>query len=154
MLVPVTPLYPLTVTLVAVGNVHDHVINFKSVPNILSLHRLLTCIKHRVDLDIAGRNNTFRRASTKVERVRMPWLDDGDYHSDSPGQRDVLQQRIEYTHINSEDDARVRHSLNYKDVYAIVNRDEKNAWGSERGYAIHPGLSPVHNVSQAPIFIP
>lgn len=78
----------------------------------------------------------------------MSWLDDDDYHSDAPGQGEVLQQRIEYTHITNEDNARVRHALNYGDGYAIVNRDEKNAWGSERGYAIHPGMSPIHNASR------
>ena len=80
----------------------------------------------------------------------MPWLDDDDWHADSQsvdGKPELLQQKIKYTYITNEDDAQVKHSLNYRDGYAIVNRDEKNAWGSERGYAIHPGLSPIHNVS-------
>ncbi|THU91060.1 hypothetical protein K435DRAFT_244620 [Dendrothele bispora CBS 962.96] len=29
--------------------------------------------------------------------------------------------------------------------YAIVNQDEKNRWGYQRGYVVHPGYSPVHN---------
>lgn len=80
----------------------------------------------------------------------MPWLDDDEWYSDSSRKREVLQQKIKYTYINNEDDARVRHSSNYRESYAIVNRDEKNAWGSERGYAVHPGLSPIHNVSCPP----
>lgn len=31
--------------------------------------------------------------------------------------------------------------------YSLVNKEAKNSWGSPRGYAVHPGYSPIHNVS-------
>jgi primary-amine oxidase len=99
-----------------------------------------------VDLDIVGRRNTLRKTTSIVEPVAMPWLDEDDWHTDGPGGQ-VLQQKLSFTYVEKEgDDSRVRYPANFLESYAIVNRDEKNAWGMERGYAVHPGLSPIHNV--------
>lgn len=97
------------------GNVHDHVINFK------------------VDLDIAGVNNTFRKTTSVVEPVSLPWLDDDDWRVDGHN-REVLQHKLAFTYVDQEGDAsRVSYPANFNEVFAIVNRDAKNAWGSERG---------------------
>ena len=59
----------------------------------------------------------------------------------------MLQQKLEFTYVENEgDDSRVRYPANFLESYVIVNREVKNAWGMERGYAVHPGLSPIHNV--------
>ncbi|KAF5339571.1 hypothetical protein D9611_011504 [Ephemerocybe angulata] len=68
------------------GNVHDHVINFK------------------VDLDIAGVNNTFRKTTSVVEPVSLPWLDDDDWRVDGHN-REVLQHKLAFTYVDQEGDA-------------------------------------------------
>lgn len=68
-----------------------------------------------------------------------PWLDD-DW-----GQH-VIQQKITKEYIKNENDAMLKHALNYQGSYALVNQDAKNRWGYPRGYAIHPGYNSIHNV--------
>ncbi|KAF8887255.1 amine oxidase catalytic domain-containing protein [Gymnopilus junonius] len=104
----------------SMGNLHDHVINYK------------------VDFDIAGTTNSLLRTTTEVEEVTHPWLDDdwGQQH---------IQQKIVKEYIASEDDALLKHPPNFQGGYAMVNQDVKNRWGYPRGYAIHPGNSPIHN---------
>ncbi|KAJ3512039.1 hypothetical protein NLJ89_g3755 [Agrocybe chaxingu] len=104
----------------SMGNLHDHVINYK------------------VDFDIAGRANSLLRTTTQQEVISHPWLDD-DW-----GQ-EVIQQKITKEYITNEDDALLKHPLNFQGNYALVNQDVKNAWGYPRGYVIHPGYSPIHN---------
>ncbi|KAF9035879.1 amine oxidase catalytic domain-containing protein [Panaeolus papilionaceus] len=104
----------------SMGNLHDHVINYK------------------VDFDIAGENNSLLKTSTHVEHVKYDWLDE-DW-----GQT-AVQQRITREIISNEDDALLRYPQNFQGHYAIINQEEKNAWGSPRGYAIHPGFNPIHN---------
>ncbi|CAA7259438.1 unnamed protein product [Cyclocybe aegerita] len=104
----------------SMGNLHDHVINYK------------------VDFDIAGRANSVLKTTTKQEIISHPWLDD-DW-----GQ-EVIQQKITKEYITNEDDALLKHPLNFQGNYALVNQDVKNAWGYPRGYVIHPGYSSIHN---------
>ncbi|KAF6751013.1 amine oxidase catalytic domain-containing protein [Ephemerocybe angulata] len=121
----------------SMGSVHDHVINFK------------------VDLDIAGLNNSFLKTTSVVETIYPEWLDDPDWPSDTKRDSQTddhrskarLVQRLkrEYIETESSKDSRVRYSQNHRSSYAVVNRDALNAWGAPRGYAIHPGLSQVHN---------
>jgi primary-amine oxidase len=104
------------------GSLHDHVINFK------------------VDLDIVGEKNSLLKTTTDREEITQPWFDD-DW-----GQT-VIQQKISREFIGNEDDALLKYPLNFQGNYALVNKEEKNSWGTPRGYAIHPGYSPIHNVS-------
>jgi primary-amine oxidase len=76
---------------------------------------------------------------TKQEEVYHPWLDD-DW-----GQK-VLQQKITKEYITNEDDALLKYPPNFQGGYSIVNQEVKNAWGYPKGYSIHPGYSPIHNV--------
>lgn len=112
--------------------------------------RISTCLAHyitrlffnvRVDFDIGGINNSLLRTVTEQEEVDHPWLDNGDVWETK-----VIQQRIVKSYIESEDEALLKWPANFQGHYALVNRDQTNAWGSVRGYAIHPGSSPVHNV--------
>lgn len=105
----------------AVGSLHDHVINYK------------------VDLDIAGTNNSLQRITTSQEEVTHPWFDE-DWGST------VIQQKIHKELIRNEDDAKLKFPTNFQGAYSIVNTEANNSWGISRGYAIHPGYSPIHNV--------
>ncbi|KAJ7157647.1 amine oxidase catalytic domain-containing protein [Mycena crocata] len=101
------------------GSIHDHVINYK------------------FDFDIAGTRNSLMAVSLENEVVKQPWFDD-DW-----GQ-EVHQQKIVRTMVRNESDALLDYPKNYEGVYAIVNEEELNRWGYPRGYAIHPGVSPIH----------
>ncbi|KAF4575382.1 hypothetical protein EYR36_006741 [Pleurotus pulmonarius] len=104
----------------AMGSLHDHVINFK------------------VDLDILGTKNSLLRTTTSQEEVTAPWFDD-DWGST------VVQQKITREYIQNEDDALIRYPPNIQGSCAFVNQDERNKWGTVRGYTIHPGVNFVHN---------
>ncbi len=94
----------------------------------------------QVDLDIAGVENSLLFTHTFQEEVEQPWFDE-DW-----GQK-VIQQKITRDYINNEDDALLKFPVNFQGGYSLVNRDQLNTWGTPRGYAIHPGYSPIHNVS-------
>ncbi|GJE94516.1 amine oxidase catalytic domain-containing protein [Phanerochaete sordida] len=102
------------------GSLHDHVMNFK------------------VDLDVAGTANSLLYTHTDTEEVERDWFDD-DWGTT------VVQQKITREYIANEDAARLKYPLNFQGGYAFVNQDRTNRWGIPRGYAIHPGYSPVHN---------
>lgn len=104
-----------------VGTLHDHVINFK------------------VDLDVVNEKNSLLEKTTKVRDVPHPWLDE-DW---GPTTR---QQFIESRYIDTEDDSKLFYPANFQGAFAIVNKDEKNAWDVPRGYGIHAGFSPIYNV--------
>ena len=55
-----------------------------------------------------------------------------------------------HEYIANEDNALLKYPLNFQGGYAFVNQDRTNRWGIPRGYAIHPGYSPVHNVRPPP----
>ena len=103
------------------GSLHDHVINFK------------------VDLDIVGQENSLLFTHTDQEEVTHPWFDE-DW-----GQQ-VIQQKITRDYIETEDDALLKFPQNFQGGYSFVNKNKTNRWDIPRGYAIHPGYSPVHNV--------
>ncbi|KZT20392.1 amine oxidase catalytic domain-containing protein [Neolentinus lepideus HHB14362 ss-1] len=104
----------------SMGSLHDHVINYK------------------VDLDLVGLKNSLLRTTTAQEEVEHPWIEE-DWGTT------VIQQKISRSYIENEDDALLKYPNNFQGSYAIVNKGETNAWGSPRGYAIHPGYSPIYN---------
>ncbi|THU91038.1 amine oxidase catalytic domain-containing protein [Dendrothele bispora CBS 962.96] len=105
---------------VSMGTVHDHIMNFK------------------VDLDIAGQENSLLETTTAQEEITLPWFDD-DW-----GQT-VVQQKITRKFISNESDVLLMYPPNFQGHYSIVNQDAKNAWENPRGYVLHPGASPIHN---------
>ncbi|PSR74266.1 hypothetical protein PHLCEN_2v10010 [Hermanssonia centrifuga] len=102
------------------GSLHDHVINFK------------------VDLDVAGMENSLLYTHTAQEEVTHPWFDD-DWG------KTVIQQKITRDYIENENDALLKLPVNFQGGYSFVNKAKTNRWDIPRGYAIHPGYSPVHN---------
>ncbi|KAH8827357.1 copper amine oxidase [Flagelloscypha sp. PMI_526] len=104
------------------GNLHDHSINFK------------------VDFDIAGTSNSLLSTKTVIEEVEFPWLDPEDIWGNI-----TIQQKIVKEYITTEDESKLWWPKNFQGMYAVVNQERKNKWGYPRGYAIHPGSSPIHN---------
>lgn len=102
------------------GSLHDHAIHYK------------------VDLDIAGTENSLLETTTSVEQVSQPWYDD-DWGNT------VLQQHIVHRYIATEDEALLKYPKNFQGGYSIMNRNATNAWGNARGYAVHAGVNPIHN---------
>lgn len=94
---------------------------------------------HQVDFDIVGLNNSVLESTTSIQEVEFPW-NDKDWETTVP------QQIISRRYIESEDVSRLFYHPNFRGGYSIVNRDARNAWGVPRGYVIHPGYSPIHNV--------
>lgn len=93
----------------------------------------------QVDLDIAGPKNSLLFTNTAQEEVSQPWFED-DWGST------VLQQKITRKIIENENDALLRYPQNFQGGYALVNTEALNRWGIARGYAVHPGYSPIYNV--------
>ena len=116
-----------------------HQLQVQSLPRISPLFGAHPKVPPRVDFDIAGTANSLLKTTTKQEEVYHPWLDD-DW-----GQK-VLQQKIIKEYITNEDDALLKYLPNFQGGYSIVNQEVKNAWGYPKGYSIHPGYSPIHNV--------
>ncbi|KAL4249686.1 Amine oxidase [Abortiporus biennis] len=103
------------------GSLHDHVINYK------------------VDLDVVGTENSLLHTHTSQQEVTKPWLEDDEWGST------VIEQKIFRDYVDNENDALLKFPNNFQGGYSIVNKEEKNSWGIPRGYAIHPGYSPIHN---------
>ncbi|KAJ4487712.1 copper amine oxidase [Lentinula aciculospora] len=105
----------------SMGNLHDHVINYK------------------VDLDIAGLENSLLETIAAQEIVEHPWLEDDEWG------RTAIQQKVTKRIIETEDQALLKYPTNFQGHYSIVNQNKTNAWGVPRGYAIHAGYNPIHN---------
>ena len=90
-------------------------------------------------MDVAGTDNSLLFTHTTQEEVEQPWFDD-DWG------KTVIQQKILRDFIENEDEALLKFPVNFQGGYSIVNKEKHNAWNTPRGYAIHPGYSPVHNV--------
>lgn len=104
-----------------VGTLHDHLINFK------------------VDFDIVNEKNSLLEKTTHVREIAHPWLDE-DWGLTT------TQQYIKSRYIDTEDESRLFYPPNFQGSFAVVNKDETNSWGAPKGYAIHPGYSPIYNV--------
>lgn len=93
-----------------------------------------------MDLDILGEKNSLLHTRTVQEEIEQPWLED-DWGST------IIQQKIIREYITNEDHAMLKYPTNFQGGYAFVNKDVTNKWSNPRGYAIHAGLNPIHNVS-------
>lgn len=104
----------------SMGNLHDHVINFK------------------VDLDVAGVQNSLLKTSLSQEEVSLPWYDGDEWGST------LVLQKMEREYVATENDSRFDYGPNGREGFTIANKDALNSWGHPRGYSIRPGPSPVH----------
>ncbi|KAI5475104.1 hypothetical protein MNV49_001929 [Pseudohyphozyma bogoriensis] len=102
------------------GAMHDHVINYK------------------VDLDVAGTDNSISSLSLEVKEIEEDWFDDEDWGKATP------MQTIIKTRHATEATTQFEAPKNGEGMLIFTNEAEKNAWGESRGYAVHPGVSNVH----------
>nr|XP_057916337.1 amiloride-sensitive amine oxidase [copper-containing] isoform X2 [Doryrhamphus excisus] len=90
------------------GNLHTHLIHYK------------------VDLDIAGRENSFQSMDLKFVNFTNPW---------SP--KDVIvQSKLHWTEHKTERSAAFRFGKKFPRYVHFYNPNEKNKWGHHRGYRI------------------
>ncbi|KAM9306051.1 diamine oxidase [copper-containing] [Gastrophryne carolinensis] len=89
------------------GNLHTHLVNYK------------------VDLDVAGTENSFDTVDIKYENITNPW---------SPGDF-IVQSRMERLLKTTERQAAFRFGSPVP-RYLMFKNDKKNKWGHERSYRI------------------
>ncbi|KAG2490346.1 hypothetical protein HYH03_011293 [Edaphochlamys debaryana] len=91
------------------GTVHDHVLHWK------------------VDLDIAGVNNSVQKDKIVPETIKMPW---------HPSVSSFWGRRIQREMPETEDKATTFINPNHPTYTMIVNENELNRFGASRGYRI------------------
>ncbi|XP_041100553.1 amiloride-sensitive amine oxidase [copper-containing]-like [Polyodon spathula] len=90
------------------GNLHTHLVNYK------------------VDLDIAGRDNSFETIELKYENFTNPW---------SP-RHSIVQSRLHRTQRTTEREAAFPFGKRLPRYLHFYNPTKKNRWGHHRGYRI------------------
>ncbi|XP_063780739.1 amiloride-sensitive amine oxidase [copper-containing]-like [Pseudophryne corroboree] len=90
------------------GNLHTHLVHYK------------------VDLDVAGTENSFETITLKYENISNPW---------SPGHF-IVQSRMERTTRKSEMQACFRFGSPLPRYLMFRNPNKKNKWGHDRSYRI------------------
>uniref|UniRef100_A0A8C5PIG6 Amine oxidase n=1 Tax=Leptobrachium leishanense TaxID=445787 RepID=A0A8C5PIG6_9ANUR len=91
-----------------IGNLHTHLVNYK------------------VDLDVAGAENSFQTLSLRYENISNPWSP-GDY---------IVQSRLVHTQRSTEKQASFRFGLPLPRHLIFQNPNKKNKWGHPRSYRI------------------
>ncbi|XP_077365061.1 diamine oxidase [copper-containing] isoform X2 [Festucalex cinctus] len=90
------------------GNLHTHLINYK------------------VDLDIAGRENSFKTLDLKYVNFTNPW---------SP-KNFIVQSKLNWTEHKTERSAAFRYGKKFPRYVHFYNPNEKNKWGHQKSYRI------------------
>ncbi|KAM5158129.1 diamine oxidase [copper-containing]-like [Mantella aurantiaca] len=98
------------------SKVHSHVLG--------NLHTHL--IHYKVDLDVAGQENSFETMELKSENISNPW---------SPGHF-IVQSRMERTPRTSESQAAFRFGSPLPRYLMFHNPNKKNAWGHGKSYRL------------------
>lgn len=98
------------------GTLHNHVMNFKA------------------DFDLIDTKNTLVKTDIVVENITQPWY---------PERGEFEMMRYNVSEITTENDGLLDMPSNGQTMYTVINKDQKNQWGVERGYRILPGLSNV-----------
>uniref|UniRef100_A0A8H7NNM6 Amine oxidase n=1 Tax=Bionectria ochroleuca TaxID=29856 RepID=A0A8H7NNM6_BIOOC len=98
------------------GSMHDHVLNFKA------------------DFDILGTNNTVEIISQVPHTTTYPWSKGKVFNT----------MKLNRSFILNEDESRFDWSANSQAQVLVVNRDEKNKFGENRGYRILPYTGAAH----------
>ncbi|KAM8966569.1 diamine oxidase [copper-containing]-like [Pelodytes ibericus] len=90
------------------GSIHTHLINYK------------------VDLDVAGEENSFETIGLRYENISNPWSP-GDY---------IVQSKLVHTRRNTEREAAFRFGKPLPKHLIFQNPNKKNRWGHPRSYRI------------------
>ncbi|XP_040287299.1 amiloride-sensitive amine oxidase [copper-containing]-like [Bufo bufo] len=90
------------------GNLHTHLVNYK------------------VDLDIAGTENSFETIDLKYENISNPWSPD----------HFIVQSRLDRVPRISERQAAFRFGSHVPRYLAFQNPNKKNKWGHQKSYRI------------------
>nr|XP_061821701.1 amiloride-sensitive amine oxidase [copper-containing]-like isoform X2 [Nerophis lumbriciformis] len=90
------------------GNLHTHLIHYK------------------VDLDVAGRENSFQSMGLKFVNFTNPW---------SPKDT-IVQSKLHWTEHKTERSAAFRFGKKFPRYVLFSNPKQKNKWGHEKGYRI------------------
>ncbi|KAF4087856.1 hypothetical protein AMELA_G00076090 [Ameiurus melas] len=90
------------------GNIHTHLIHYK------------------VDLDIAGRDNSFESINLKYVNFTNPWS----------SQHTIKQSILSRTQHETERSAAFRFGKKFPRYVHFYNPNQKNKWGHQRGYRI------------------
>ncbi|XP_068091484.1 diamine oxidase [copper-containing]-like isoform X2 [Hyperolius riggenbachi] len=101
-------LYGSKVYSYVLGNLHTHLIHYK------------------VDLDVAGQENTFQTINLKYENISNPW---------SPG-RFIVQSRMEKIARARESQAAFKFGSPLPRYLMFMNPNKRNRWGHYRSYRI------------------
>lgn len=97
------------------GSLHDHILTYKA------------------DFDIVGTKNSLQVSDLKAVKQSQPWF---------PELGEFSQMELDVSYLKEE--TAWNWAGNNQAMYCVVNRDETNAWGEERGYRIVPGRSDIH----------
>ena len=92
------------------GSMHDHALTFKA------------------DLDILGTANSLAKHSIVPVAESYPWSHGATRNT----------MKLERTYIDTEDEGKINWPENGASMYIVVNKDETNKYGEERGYRIMP----------------
>jgi primary-amine oxidase len=98
------------------GSMHDHVLNFKA------------------DFDILGTDNSVELIKQVPHTTTYPWSRGKVFNT----------MKIDRSFIETEDDGRFDWSPNSQNQVLVVNQDEKNRFGENRGYRILPYTGAAH----------
>ncbi|KAI8852336.1 copper amine oxidase [Chytridium lagenaria] len=102
----------------AMGSLHDHILNYK------------------IDLDVAGTQNSFETTSIETEEIKFDWLQDA---------QTLVQKRMVHTTSPVEFALDTIPADGLGSHWKFVNGDKKNAWGNARGYRII-AANPIKNI--------
>ena len=91
-----------------VGTIHDHYVLYK------------------VDLDVAGRKNTYQTVDAVPRNLSYEW--EADTYR--------IKKQVEVNKKKREKDALLRYDFDKPKYYVFVNENEKNAYGNAKGYRI------------------
>lgn len=97
------------------GSLHDHVINFKA------------------DFDILGTNNSVQLMDQVPFKTTYPWSKGVEYNT----------MKLERRYLETEDEGRFDWASGAQEVL-IVNEDQKNKFGENRGFRVMPSAATGH----------
>ena len=99
-----------------VGSLHEHIVGYK------------------IDLDIAGTENTLQALHIDKETIQFPYFD-----------KPITQKKITKEDITSDDKGGLKMNFERPTTHVVTNPTKFNKWGSRKGYKINTN-SPIKSV--------